>query len=58
MRMIFVFIALIIAIVILVIVTLRGAKDIQNVTSIYLKIMLSHIQIIVLTATFSFSWPQ
>ncbi|CDW79084.1 UNKNOWN [Stylonychia lemnae] len=38
--------------------TLNGAKDKRNITSIYLKILMNHLQVIVLTAQFEFQWPQ
>eukprot|EP00347_Sterkiella_histriomuscorum_P017716 403348268 len=38
--------------------TLSGAKDKNNVTSIYVKILMNHIQLIVLTASFKFDWPD
>lgn len=37
--------------------TLAGAKDQNNVTSIYTKILMNHIQLIMLTASFDFQWP-
>ncbi|CDW88760.1 UNKNOWN [Stylonychia lemnae] len=38
--------------------TLQGAADVKNITSVFQKILLNHIQLIVLTASFNFSWPQ
>eukprot|EP00347_Sterkiella_histriomuscorum_P001991 403369895 len=38
--------------------TLAGAKDQNNVTSIYTKILMNHIQLIMLTASFDFKWPK
>ena len=38
--------------------TLAGAKELKNVTSIYMKILMNHIQLILLTASFDFSWPD
>ena len=37
--------------------TLSGAKDKNNITSIYFKILMNHIQLILMTASFKFSWP-
>ena len=51
-------IASIIGIVYLVWSTLVGAKDVRNVTSIYIKIMVNHLQLILLTASFNFKWPS
>ena len=38
--------------------TFSGAKDKNNVTSIYIKILMNHVQLIVLTASFNFDWPD
>eukprot|EP00347_Sterkiella_histriomuscorum_P009503 403340963 len=57
-RLIFIFLAVIFLIVLLVRSTLNGAKDVKNVTSIYIKIMTNHLQLILLTASFNFDWPQ
>ncbi|CDW82469.1 UNKNOWN [Stylonychia lemnae] len=38
--------------------TLNGAMEINNVTSIYLKILLNHFQLILVTASFDFRWSQ
>ena len=38
--------------------TLAGAKSKTNVTNIYTKILMNHIQLIVLTASFKFDWPD
>ena len=38
--------------------TLKGAANIKNITSVFQKILLNHIQLIVLTASFDFNWPQ
>ena len=37
--------------------TLQGARSKNNVTSIFVKILLNHIQLILLTASFNFKWP-
>ena len=37
--------------------TLVGAKDSTNITSVYLKILMNHLQILLLTASFNFYWP-
>jgi amino acid permease len=37
--------------------TLAGAIQRKNVQSVYIKILLNHIQLIVLTASFDFDWP-
>jgi len=38
--------------------TLAGAVEKKNVTSIYMKILMNHLQLITLTASFNFSWPS
>jgi hypothetical protein len=38
--------------------TLAGAIQRKNVQSVYIKILLNHIQLIVLTASFDFDWPN
>eukprot|EP00347_Sterkiella_histriomuscorum_P008702 403344080 len=57
-RLIFIFLGVLFFIVLLVRQTLNGAKDVKNVTSIYIKIMTNHLQLILLTASFNFDWPQ
>ena len=39
-------------------ITLQGAKELRNVSSIYLKIMMNHIQLISVIASFNFKWPD
>ena len=38
--------------------TLKGAVEKKNVTSIYTKILFSHLQLLLLTASFEFDWPD
>jgi hypothetical protein len=38
--------------------TLAGAVQRKNVQSVYIKILMNHIQLIVLTASFDFDWPK
>ena len=38
--------------------TLKGAVEKKNVTSIYFKIMMNHLQLLLLTASFEFDWPE
>jgi hypothetical protein len=38
--------------------TIQGAKDKYNITSIYMKILMNHFQLIVMTASFNFKWPE
>ncbi|CDW79545.1 UNKNOWN [Stylonychia lemnae] len=58
LRLISIFIAIVILVVLMIRQTLRGAQDINNVTSIYLKILLNHFQLILMTASFNFYWSQ
>ncbi|CDW82324.1 UNKNOWN [Stylonychia lemnae] len=58
LRLITIFIAIVILIVLIIRSTLKGAQDINNVTSIYLKILLNHFQLILMTASFDFQWSQ
>ncbi len=37
--------------------TLKGASKKKSSTSVFYKILLNHIQIVVLTASFDFKWP-
>jgi len=57
-RILFIFIAVCIGIVYLVRSTLKGAKEERNITSIYYKIMLNHLSMLLLTASFDFEWPE
>eukprot|EP00347_Sterkiella_histriomuscorum_P007237 403349735 len=56
-RLIFIFIAVLGLVVFLIRSTLLGAKEKKNLTSIFLKIMMNHLQLILLTASFNFDWP-
>lgn len=38
--------------------TLQGAHERRNITSVFQKILLNHIQLVVLTASFDFKWPD
>jgi len=38
--------------------TLSGALQRKNIQSVYIKILMNHLQLIVLTATFDFDWPS
>ncbi len=37
--------------------TLKGAVEERNITSVYTKILMNHVQLITLTASFDFDWP-
>lgn len=53
-----IFLVVVALIVFLIRSTLTGAHDKRNVTSIYTKILMNHIQLILLTASFNFDWPE
>jgi len=57
-RLFFLCVLCILGVSYLVMSTLKGAKDYKNVTSIYLKILMNHLQLILLTSSFDFSWPE
>jgi len=38
--------------------TLAGASQLKNVQSVYYKILLNHMQLIMLTASFNLNWPE
>ncbi|CDW74640.1 UNKNOWN [Stylonychia lemnae] len=57
-RIIAIILVAIIVIIFLIRSTLNGAADVKNTTSVFQKIILNHIQLIVLTASFDFKWPQ
>ncbi|CDW86080.1 UNKNOWN [Stylonychia lemnae] len=58
LRLLSVFLLSVFIVLFLIRSTLNGAKDKRNITSVYLKILMNHLQIIVLTAQFEFQWPQ
>ena len=51
-------IAAIIVIVIIIKSTLDGALVKKNLQSIYIKILMNHLQLILLSASFDFDWPD
>jgi len=58
MRLLGLFFVLIVAIVILIRSTLQGAFEKKNYLSVYLRIFLNHMQLLILTASFDFQWPN
>jgi len=48
----------IVLIVLMIKSTMAGAVEKKNVTSIFMKILMNHMQLITLTASFNFSWPE
>jgi len=57
-RLVFIFIIVAGVIIFMIRSTLAGAHQKNNVTSIFLKIMMNHVQLILLTSTFNFKWPE
>ncbi|CDW74791.1 UNKNOWN [Stylonychia lemnae] len=57
-RLSFILIGMIGVVVFTVRSTLSGAKETNNITSIFIKILLNHFQLILLTASFNFDWPE
>jgi len=57
LRLLFIFTLAVLLIGFMVRSTLKGAMEKKNVTSIYMKIMMNHMQLILLTASFDFDWP-
>jgi hypothetical protein len=57
-RLFFIMLALALAIVLMVRSTLQGALNKNNVTSIYIKILMNHLQLVLLTSSFEFKWPE
>ena len=57
-RLALIMFAVILLIVLMVRSTLAGAVQRKNVNSVYLKIMMNHVQLIMLTASFNFDWPE
>lgn len=51
-------IALIIVISFLVRQSLLGALEKRNLLSVYIRILLNHLQLLTLTASFDLSWPE
>ena len=48
----------IIGIVVIIRSTLNGALQMKNLQSVYIKILMNHLQLIFLTASFDFDWPK
>ena len=38
--------------------TLNSASQPKNLTSIYMKILMNHFQLILLVSSFNFKWPE
>ena len=53
-----IFVAAIIVIVIIIRSTLAGAIQRKNIQSVYIKILMNHLQLLTLTASFKLKWPS
>ena len=57
-RLFLIFIAVIIGIIIIIRSTLAGAIQRKNIQSVYIKILMNHLQLLTLTASFKLKWPS
>lgn len=57
-RISLILVAVIIGIAFMVRSSLASALVLKNVQSVYFKIFMNHMQLVVLTASFEFSWPE
>ena len=57
-RLCLVMIAVVVSIVIMVRSTLAGALQRKNIQSVYIKLLMNHLQLLILTASFDFDWPD
>lgn len=57
-RIAFILLGVIFLIVFLIYSTLKGAMNKKSITNIFMKILLNHFQLIMVTATFDFSWTD
>ena len=57
-RLFLIFIAVIIGIIIIIRSTLAGAIQRKNIQSVYIKILMNHLQLLTLTASFNLKWPS
>ena len=57
-QLVLILLAVIVGIVIMIRSTLAGALQRKNIQSVYIKILMNHLQLIVLTASFDFDWPN
>ena len=57
-RIALVMIAVVFWIVILIRSTLSGALQRKNIQSVYIKLMMNHLQLIILASSFDFDWPS
>ena len=57
-RLILILIAVIVAIVVIIRSTLASASQRKNVQSVYIKLLMNHLQLLILTSSFEFDWPS
>ena len=52
------FIAVVAGIVFMIRSTLAGALQRKNIQSVYIKLLMNHLQLLILTSTFDLDWPS
>ena len=57
-RLTLVMMAVVLGIIFMIRSTLAGALQRKNIQSVYIKLLMNHLQLIVLTASFEFDWPD
>ena len=57
-RLFLIFLAIIIGIVFIIRSTLSGVLQKKNLQSVYIKLLMNHLQLLVLTASFNLRWPD
>ena len=50
--------AVVVGIIIIIRSTLAGALQRKNIQSVYIKLLMNHLQLLILTASFDFDWPD
>ncbi|CDW87963.1 UNKNOWN [Stylonychia lemnae] len=58
LRLFAIFLGVVLVVVVMIRSTLNGAKNTDQITSIYLKILLNHFQLLLMTASLDFSWSE
>ena len=57
-RLLLIFLAIIIGIILIVRSTLSGALQKKNLQSVYIKLLMNHLQLLTLTSSFDLRWPD
>ena len=50
--------AVVVGIIFIIRSTLAGALQRKNIQSVYIKLLMNHLQLLILTASFDFDWPD